>query len=99
VRAGRQNIRWNTGVQDGNGKTVFIEIGRAAEYLTGEFWQCYGVYIMSENMGCLPFAGGWAEQPEWITLAINLFKVESSLWEKKEFEARRREHDKNKKYS
>jgi hypothetical protein len=37
-------------------------------------------------MQCLPFSGGWAEQPECITMAINLFRVEQSRWEQEERE-------------
>jgi hypothetical protein len=59
-----------------------------AAYLTDEFFQCYNVYRMSEDLGCLPFGGGWAQQPEWIIRAIMLFKREDALWEKKEREER-----------
>ncbi|MCL2765959.1 MAG: hypothetical protein FWD40_11890 [Treponema sp.] len=31
---------------------------------------------MCENLGCFPFAGGWAEQPEWIIRALSTFKIE-----------------------
>jgi hypothetical protein len=89
VRRGRGHIRWNTGVPDENGRPVSIRIGDAASYLTEEFWQCYNVYCMTENMGCLPFGGGWAEQPEWITRAVNLFKIEASEWESREREGRK----------
>ena len=46
---------------------------------------------MTENMSCLPFAGGWAEQPDEITTVIALFRVEQSKWEAEE-----REKTKNK---
>ncbi|MCL2762232.1 MAG: hypothetical protein FWD36_03365 [Treponema sp.] len=29
-----------------------------------------------ENLGCLPFSGGWAEQPEWIIQALSVLKIE-----------------------
>lgn len=41
---------------------------------------------MTENMKCLPFAGGWAEQPEYIFQIINLFRVEEDRWEQEERE-------------
>jgi len=27
-------------------------------------------------LGCLPFAGGWAQQPEWIIRALSALKAE-----------------------
>jgi len=60
-----------------------------AEYLTDEFFQCYNVYRISEDTGCLPFGGGWAQQPEWIVQAIMLFKKEAALWEQREYEERK----------
>jgi len=42
-------------------------------------------------MGCLPFAGGWAEQPEWITQALTVLKVERYKVDEEEREAKRRE--------
>jgi len=57
-------------------------------YLTDEFFQCYEIYYTSEELGCLPFAGGWAQQPEWMIKAILLFKREAALWEQREFEER-----------
>ena len=48
----------------------------AVTYITEEFITAFEVFITSENMGCLPFSGGWAEQPEWITQAMSILKVE-----------------------
>jgi hypothetical protein len=56
-----------------------------AAYLTDEFFQCWNVYRISEDAGCLPFSGGWAEQPEWMIRSIMLFKREEALWEQKEY--------------
>jgi len=46
---------------------------------------------------CLPFAGGWAEQPEWIYKALSIFKVER--WkvdeEEREFKQMEKEGHKN----
>jgi len=60
-----------------------------ASYLTDEFFQCWNVYRISEDVGQLPFAGGWAQQPEWMIRSIMLFKREDALWEKKESEERK----------
>ena len=57
-----------------------------AAYLNDEFYQCLNVYRISEDLGCLPFDGGWARQPEWIVRAIMLFKREAALWEQREYE-------------
>lgn len=41
---------------------------------------------MTENMQCLPFAGGWAEQPDYLAQIINLFRVEQDRWEQEQLE-------------
>lgn len=41
---------------------------------------------MTKNMECLPFAGGWAEQPYEITTVIALFNCEQNKWEAEELE-------------
>lgn len=41
---------------------------------------------MTENMQCLPFAGGWAEQPYEIVTVISLLRVEQSKWDKEELD-------------
>lgn len=41
---------------------------------------------MTENMKCLPFSGGWAEQPFELVTVIALFRVEQSKWEQEETE-------------
>jgi len=92
VSPGR-NPLWNTRVKDGRGWDVFIPSLDAASYITEEFCAALEVFSISENMGCLPFAGGWAEQPEWITRAINTLKVERSIVDEEEREARRREQE------
>jgi len=52
---------------------------------------------MCENLGCLPFAGGWAEQPEWITQALAVLKVERYKVDEEEREAKRQEIEDRKK--
>jgi len=53
---------------------------------------------MCENLGCLPFAGGWAEQPEWITQALAVLKVERWKADEEEREAKRQEEEDRRKY-
>jgi len=56
------------------------------------------VFYTSESMGCLPFAGGWAEQPEWITQAISILKVERWRIDEEEREAKRQEQEEARKH-
>jgi hypothetical protein len=70
---------------------VFIPIQNAKNYLTEEFYAAYEVFCLSENMNCLPFAGGWAEQPEWITQAISTLKVERFNVDEEEREIKQQE--------
>jgi hypothetical protein len=56
------------------------------------------VFVVSENIGCLPFAGGWAEQPEWITHAISTLKVERFKVDEEESEKKRQEQEGVKKH-
>ena len=77
---------------------MFIPVRDAASYITGEFCAAWEVFCLSENMGCLPFAGGWAEQPEWITRAISTLKVERFNADKEESEIEKQEQKDAKKY-
>jgi len=56
------------------------------------------VFCVSENMGCLPFSGGWAQQPEWITRAVSALKVERSKVDEEEREIKRQEQEGVKKH-
>jgi hypothetical protein len=67
---------WNTRAQDERGQEIFIPTSKAAAYVTEEFFAALEVFCMTENLGCLPFAGGWAEQPAWITQALAVLKIE-----------------------
>jgi len=49
-------------------------------------------------MNCLPFAGGWAEQPEWITQAISTLKVERFNVDEEEREIKQQEQKDLKKH-
>ena len=85
VMRGRESTSlWLTGVKDEQVKDIFIRQADAASYLTEDFYTMLGVYNMTENLGCLPFAGGWAEQPAWIAQSLAVLKVESSLVDKEE---------------
>jgi hypothetical protein len=97
VSAGR-NPLWNTRVKDERGQDVFISVQDAAAYITEEFCAALEVFCVSENMGCLPFAGGWAEQPEWITQAVSVLKVERWKIDEEEREAKRQEQEKARKH-
>jgi hypothetical protein len=77
---------------------VFIPVRDAAAYITEEFFAALEVFCVSENMGCLPFSGGWAEQPEWITRAVSTLKVERRKADEEEREIKRQEQEGAKKY-
>jgi len=49
-------------------------------------------------MDCLPFSGGWAEQPEWITNAILILKVERWKIDEEERETKRQEQEEARKH-
>ncbi len=56
------------------------------------------VFALTENLGCLPFAGGWAEQPAWITHALAVLKVEQYKIDNEEREAKRQAEEDSGKY-
>ena len=82
---------WNTRVIDERGETIFIKSSEAASYINEDFYAALNVFYMCENLGCLPFGGGWAQQPEWITQALAVLKVERWKADEEEREARQRE--------
>jgi len=67
-------------------------------YINEEFYAALDVFYMCENLGCLPFAGGWAEQPQWITQALAVLKVERWKADEEEREAKRQEEEDRRKY-
>jgi hypothetical protein len=97
VSPGR-NLLWNTRVKDERGQDVFILVRDAAAYITEEFYAALEVFCVSEKMGCLPFSGGWAEQPEWITKAIFVLKVERCKIDEEDREIKRQEQEGAKKH-
>jgi hypothetical protein len=56
------------------------------------------VFYTSENMGCLPFAGGWAEQPAWIALTLSVLKVEKFRVDEEERINKQKEEEDRRKY-
>ena len=88
---------WNTRAKDERGETIFINSRDAALYINEEFYAALNVFCMCENLGCLPFAGGWAEQPEWITQALAVLKVERyRVDEEERAQLKQREEDRKK---
>jgi len=93
-----RNLSWDTRVKDESGKDVFIQVTDAASYITEEFCAALEVFYTSENLGCLPFAGGWAEQPEWIARALSVLKVERWKVDEEEREVQQREEEDRRKH-
>ena len=81
----RGKKRWVTGVKDDEGKDIIIMQKDAESYLTDEFYICWYVYCMTKNLETLPFGGGWAEQPAWITEALSALTVEESRMEAEKY--------------
>jgi hypothetical protein len=70
----------------------------AASYVTDDFFTMLNVFYTSENLECPPFAGGWAEQPLWITQALRILKVEKWVLDEEEREQRRKEEEDCRRY-
>ena len=49
----------------------------------------FSVFCTTQNLECLPFGGGWAEQPYWITQALETLKVEKWQVDEEEREQRK----------
>lgn len=81
---------WDSGVNDAEGRSVMIPRYQLKEYMTEDFWTALYIWNRSENLECLPFGGGWAEQPGFIAEIINLFKVEQAAFDKAQREKERR---------
>lgn len=77
---GREDLLWPTGVKDENGSVIAIPTSAAKDYVSEDFRQAYRMYLITETLGCLPFGGGWAEQPDWVVTALTAFKSEMALW-------------------
>ncbi len=81
----RGDVLYDTKVQDEAGSNILIPRKTFREYLTPYFWSALDMFYLTENMKCLPFGGGWAEQPEEITVIINLFRIEQSKIEEEKW--------------
>jgi hypothetical protein len=92
VRPGR-DLFWNTRVKDERGQDVFVPLSKTASYVTEAFYTMLNVFYTSENLGCLPFSGGWAEQPAWITQALSVLKVEKYLADEEERKQKQKEEE------
>lgn len=66
---------------------MFIKQEDAGAYLDEDFFTMLGVFHVTETLGSLPFAGGWAEQPAWIAQSLAVLKVEASRVDAEEREA------------
>ena len=105
-RAGKHQARtapgrdplWNSRAKDERGEDIFIRTSEAASYITEEFYTMLEVFYTSENLGCLPFAGGWAEQPAWITGALSTLKVEKYRVDEEERKLKQKEEEDRRKY-
>jgi len=84
---------WNTRAKDERGKDVFIRNSECAAYITEETVSAINVFCTCEILGCLPFAGGWAEQPAWIIQALSVLKIERSKVDEEERELKQREQE------
>lgn len=85
----RQHVLWDSGVPDADGNSILVPRSKLKEYMTDEFWLALYIWNRTENLGCLPFAGGWAEQPGYIAEILNLFRVEQAAWDKAQWEKER----------
>jgi hypothetical protein len=105
-RAGKHTARtapgrdplWNSRAKDERGRDVFIRTSEAASYITEAFYTMLEVFYTSENLGCLPFSGGWAEQPAWIAAALSVLKVEKYRVDEEERKVRQKEEEDRRKY-
>ncbi|MDR1575598.1 MAG: hypothetical protein LBS37_06290, partial [Treponema sp.] len=89
---------WNSRAKDERGGDIFIPVSKAASYITEEFYTMLDVFYTSENLGCLPFAGGWAEQPAWIAQALSVLKVEKYRVDEEERTLKQREEEDRRKH-
>ena len=89
---------WNSRAKDERGQDVFIRTSEAASYITDEFYTTLEVFYTSETLGCLPFGGGWAEQPVWIAQVLSVLKVEKSRVDEEAREHTRKEEEDRRKY-
>ena len=56
------------------------------------------MFGVTETLDCLPFSGGWAEQPEWIALALVTLKTERNRADEEERKAKLEEEEERRKH-
>jgi hypothetical protein len=66
--------------------------------MTGEFYTMLEVFYTTETLGCLPFSGGWAEQPLWIARALAVLKAEKARVDDEERQQKQKEAEDRRKY-
>ena len=96
---GREALPWSTGIKDEDGKEIVIPTCDAKQYVNEEFFRCYRLYCTSEALKCLPFAGGWAEQPEWAVTALLVIGQEQRRYEREMAEEERKRKSNGRKYT
>jgi hypothetical protein len=89
---------WNSRAQDEQGRDIFIAVKDAASYITEDFYTMLDVFYTTRTLECLPFTGGWAEQPEWITRALAVLTVEQRKVDEEEREQKREAAEDERKY-
>lgn len=58
----------------------------------------FNVFCTTQNLECLPFAGGWAEQPLWIAQALEILKVEKYKADEEDREQKQRDTEAGREY-
>ncbi|MBQ5998463.1 MAG: hypothetical protein IJL70_03230 [Treponema sp.] len=48
------------------------------------------LYYLTETLKCLPFEGGWADQPAEITSVLAIIKTEQTAWENEQLEKKQK---------
>lgn len=90
IRSGRGKLLWNTKVEDEAGNLIMIPREEVDSFIDENFFTALQIYCLTENLGSLPFAGGWAEQPADIITVINSLKLEQSRIEREEWESEKK---------
>jgi hypothetical protein len=55
-------------------------------------------FCTTQNLECLPFSGGWAEQPLWITRSLEILKLEKWKADEEDREQKRQGEKRRNKY-
>lgn len=85
---------WDSGIKDPEtGKDIVLLYKDAASWITDEVLLCLYVFNQWKLLGLMPFSGGYAEQPFWISHALSVLQEEQQLWENKKTEEAMHKHD------